>query len=229
MNKSLIFSFLFLMSFHFSFGQLPGSKGFRIFTTPTQYIFKDYPITFEKIHNRHTFGITGSFRSSTKSGGEARATGSGMFGGYSSDNMRNYLYNAYTIMLNSKFYPGKGRSFFVEGVLFYRRFWFDNKYVKFEDMGGKYSFEGTRTERQNQYGFRLQCGFTFYILKSRKTHPIFEIYAGMGPSYKETTYITENGMINEAYYDYKKEFRTSWSPIFNAGVKVGFEYLKNGL
>jgi len=226
MNKLLIFfSILFSLIFHFSFGQLPGSRGYRILTTPTQYIFNDYPLSFEKIRNRQTFGITGSFKLSTKAGGEVRSTGSGMFGGYSSDNMRNDLYNGYTIMLNSKFYPGKGKSFFVEGILFYRRFWFDNKYAKFDNVEG-YSFEGIRTERQNVYGFQLQCGFSFYILRSRRTHPMIEIYAGMGACYKEAKFETEKGIINDVYYDYKKELYFSWSPSFNAGIKVGIEHLK---
>ena len=165
-----------------------------------------------------------SYRPSTQKEGEIRGI-TGLGGSYSSQNFWNHLYEAVTIGLNSKYFLSEKRTFFLEANIFFRHWWFDNKYGKFDNVEG-YRFDGLRTERQNVYGLKLYIGHSFSIKSEQKVKPIFDLYSGIGVRYKEYEFETYNGTVLDVYHNYKKDIGNYWTPTLHLGVKIGLSISK---
>lgn len=219
MKKTLLTVFL-LVLFTFSYGQ-ENSEKIRITTTPMQFFFYDFPISVEKRFNRHTVGLTFAYRPDTKNGGEVIG-GHGVAGDYSIQNFWNPLYEAVTFGINSKYYFVKGRNFYLDARLFYRHWWFDNKYASYPNDEG-YRFEGLRTERQDVFGLKFLIGHTFIIETKGNLHPLIDVYFGLGTRYKTEKFITQNGTVYDIYYDNLLEKNSYWIPVPtpHLGVRVG--------
>lgn len=218
----LLLGFIFLC-YHL-FGQDSLKRNYQITITPGQFIFNDYSITAEKFFGRHTLGLTLGYRPSTKSGGEITG-GTGMFGDYENQNMWNGLYDAVTIGLNSKYYFNKKNRFFGDVGLFYRNWWFENKYAKYDNIEG-YRFDGLRTEQQHVYGLKLLIGYSTYLLKGNSNSIILDFYGGIGLRNKELWFKTYDGLVGETHYDFLDEKRNVFSIGPQAGFKIGFQRMK---
>jgi len=229
MRTLLILIFITLIQ-KFSFAQDTTQIGLKIMILPTQFLFLDFPLTIEKVFKRETLGLTVSYRPSPQSSGEIRG-GHGLFGYYLDQSFRNSMYNCFTVGLNSKYFLSKRKKLFLDANLFYRYWWFDNKNCHYDNVEG-YRFNATRTENQNEYGFKLLFGNSFQIKTKSKVKPIIDLYCGLGLRYITYVFETFNGTINETYYSYKKETGNNWSaaqdritlgsPIsVQGGVKIG--------
>jgi hypothetical protein len=218
----LLVSFIFL-GYHL-LGQDNLNRNYQIMVTPSQFFFNDYSISAEKFFGRHTIGLTLGYRPSTKSGGEIHG-GSGLYGIYEDQNMWNGLYQAATIGLISKYYFGKRDRSFVDVGLFYRNWWFEKKYARYENMEG-YRFDGLRTEEQNVYGLKLMVGHSTYLLKGNSNSLIIDFYAGIGIRNKSLWFRTYDGMVDDTYYDFYNEKRSHLSVGPQAGIKIGYQRMK---
>lgn len=192
---------------------------FRIMTTPTEFIGLNFPLTIEKIVGRHAFALTLAYRPSTQSSGEVQG-GKGSMGGYDIQNFTNYLYNAVTIGIGTKYYIPQWYNFFFETDVFYRHWWFDDKYASYPNVEG-YRFNGRRTESQNVYGIKLLGGRSFEIKSNSRIKFVVDIYAGLGLRYRTHVYETFDGTVNDTYYLYLKETGNDFYPTPQFGLKVG--------
>lgn len=218
----LVVGFIFLCS-HL-FGQDIQKRNYRVMITPSQFIFNDYSISAEKFFGRHTIGLTLGYRPSTKSGGEIHG-GSGTFGYYEDQNMWNDLYEAATIGLNSKYYFGKKNRYFTDFCLFYRNWWFENKYAKYDNIEG-YRFDGLRTEEQNVYGLKLLLGYSTYIFKGNRNSIVMDFYAGIGFRNRDFSFKTFDGFVNDIHHDFFNESRSQLSVGPQGGLKIGYQRMK---
>ncbi|MEO6903409.1 MAG: hypothetical protein ABI315_09655 [Bacteroidia bacterium] len=224
MKKAIILSIIYFLSCNFSFGQDSTEVKFRITTTPIQLFFYDFPLNFEKSFKKYTVGVIASYRLSTRNSGRVSG-GAGLLGGYRTQNFWNPLYNAFTIGLNSKYYFVKEKHDFIESILFYRYWWFNNKDCEYDNVEG-YNFQGTRTERQDIFGLKLLYGHSFTIKIKSNVKPIIDLYVGLGLRYITYKFETVNGKVKDIYYDYKQDIGNSWAPTFHFGLKLGLGIFK---
>lgn len=215
----LILSFIFINTC--LSGQDTLNRHYRILITPSQFIFNDYSISAEKFFKGRTIGITLGYKPSTKSGGEISG-GHGLLGIYKDQNMWNGLYEAVTFGINSKYYFKRNKRFFGDLALFYRYWWFEKKYAKFDNVEG-YRFDGLRTEQQNVVGMKLLAGYSTYILKGNKGSIIIDFYVGIGLRYKSLWFRTYDGFIYKTYHDFYSERSNHFSVGPQAGFKIGYK------
>jgi hypothetical protein len=210
-------------------GQDTCRSNYRITTIPFQYLFNDYSFTFEKVYsNRRTLGLTLGFRPSTKNGGDLDFHTMGLMGYYQDQNFWNPLYNAITIGINSKHYFSKYNNRFIEGNIFYRLWWFDNKNCSYNNVEDE-SWSGIRTERQNVYGLKLLFGNSIIIRTKIKIKPIIDIYYGVGLRYKTCKFETFNGTFDKLLFlPYNLETKNYWAPSVHLGLRVGLGWKSKG-
>jgi hypothetical protein len=223
MKKTFKFFLLILFFQNYVQGQDTLEFKYRISILPTQFVFRDIPITFEKVFKRHTIGLTIEYKPSTQKSGEINSMSIGMLGGYEDQNFVNRIYNAATIGLNSKYYLFKHDKIFIDAELFYRLWWFDNRLCSFDNVEG-YRFNGTRTERQNVIGLKLLSGISCKIKLTSKLKTLIDLYGGFGIRYHYEEFETYNGTVGDIYYSYKKDIFNYWWPSLQLGVKIGVEW-----
>jgi hypothetical protein len=226
----IIISILFV----YSYGQnvfdnenirMIATENFRITVTPTQFIFCEFPITFEKtLSNKFSVGVTLSYKKDTQENGKVWSW-DGLGSYYPNLNLWNKLYEAAGINASSKYYYTKCKNWYIELNFSYKHLWFDSKNAVFDNVEG-YRFNGTRTERQNVFVIRPLIGYSFCINIAGKIKPIIDIYAGIGIRRDFFTFKTFNGTVYETYYEYKKETGTYTTPSFHFGIKTGISIFK---
>ena len=217
--KKIIFVIL-LLTFSASLSGQESDNGIRIVTTPFQFIFLDFPISIEKQFKRHAVGLTFSYRPDTK---DEQEIDSKLGWSYTHENFLNHLYQAATFGINYKYYYTKSSNFYLDTRLFYRHWWFDNKHASYQNVETA-RFDGLRTERQNVFGLKLLIGKTFPIETNTRVYPVIDVYAGLGMRYKYTEFITQNGTVNDTYYEYLHEKDNYWPsilPSVHLGVRIG--------
>jgi hypothetical protein len=211
-----------LLSIQYLCAQETKGITYRIMTVPTQYVFNEYNLAVERVFKRNTLGLEFGFRPSTQRSGEAQSGGRGMwFGDYSNQNFVNKLYNGVTFGVNSKYYLSSQNKRYIEAVVFYRYWWFNDKNCYYNNVEG-YRFNGTRTESQNIFGIKLLFGRSFQLRTSFKLKPIMDLYCGVGVRYKSCVFETDNGTVGDMYYSYKQDLLQYWIPSIQGGIKLGF-------
>lgn len=209
MKTVLTLIFIILIQ-NFSLGQDTARVTFKIMTIPTQYIFHDFPLYFEKAIKRKAFGLTVSYRPSLKNSGEIHG-GAGLAGYYIDQNFLNAMYNAITVGLNAKYFLHKRKNMFLEADFFYRYWWFNNKNCHYDNVEG-YRFNATRTEKQDVYGLKFLFGNSFQSKAKSRNKLVLDLYCGVGLRFKTYVFETRNGTVNDIYYSYKKETGSTASP-----------------
>jgi hypothetical protein len=67
-------------------------------------------------------------------------------------------------------------------------------------------------------------GSTFLLGKKKKTYtPYLDTYVGVGIRYRELTYQTINGYVNDIYFNYKKEKLYKTRPTPHPGFRFGWQ------
>ncbi len=192
-----------------------------ITTQPTQYLFRDFGITIEKVLRRRTVGLLLSYRPATQNGGGTTG-GHGGAGYYIDNNMFNRNYNAFTVGYTGKYFPKAGRNFFMEAAFFYRHWWFFNKQCNYDQGEGGYGFDALRTKWQNVYGLKLSLGETIYLRTKGRLKPIIEVFMGVGLRYKTYVFESWQGTVDGQYYDYLKERGNSWEGRYDKTALIPF-------
>ena len=193
---------------------------------PTEIAFLNFETNFAIGNDKHRYGLILSFRPSTQDSGLIKGAGSGAAGGYGHAHY-NRLYTSYTLGCYQKHYFRKADDIFFETDIFYRNWNFKNKPAEFTNAEG-YRFKGVRTENVNVYALKLLIGKTLFLSRSRHRFSTFlDYYIGAGIRYKEETYETFNGFVNDIYYTYWKDrFNHIWvTP--QLGIKLGLIKKKN--
>ncbi|MFN4234370.1 MAG: hypothetical protein ACK4IK_06135 [Bacteroidia bacterium] len=202
-------------------------QSLRVTTNPGYYIFNTYPITIEKIYKNKSIGLHFSFKPSTKKSGTIPSMGVGLTSSYLYTNFINDLNNAFTIGLNSKIYLIKNYNIlFIEPVIFYRYWWFKNKYASFDNYMN-YSFEGIRTEKQHVFGTKFLIGCSFNINRKHKYQPYLDIYWGLGARLKYIQFYTYEGFIDYEFHSYHKDQGFVLLPSLHFGLNLGLEIKKS--
>lgn len=220
MKQALLILGCILLSYNL-IGQDTLKRNYRVLITPSQFVFNDYSIVVEKFFGRRSLGLTIGYKPSTKAGGEILGVGHGLFGVYEDQNMWNGLYNAATISLNSKYYFGKKSRFFGDVCLFYRNWWFENKYARYDNDEG-YRFDGLRSEKQDVYGVKLLVGYSTFMIKRNINSMVIDFYVGIGLRNKSVWFKTLEGLVYETYHENFNEKRNSFSIGPQAGFKIGY-------
>lgn len=192
----------------------------KLTTKLSQYVFRNINLTAEKaINARQTIGVTLEYRPGGKTTGMADAAFGPLGTSYYQPHL-NSLYNGATIGVNSKFYFIKDKSLYVDAVGFYRRWWFDEKYVDHRDVEAKLDIAATRNERLDVYGFKALFGRSF-VRRTKSMTYVLDIYAGVGVRNKQRTSESYNGRVNDVYYSYKIERAAGWMPTLQGGLQLG--------
>ena len=220
MKQFFLIGMFLVLSTHSLLAQEIKIIKYRIMTIPTQFVVNDYNLGVERVFKRNTLGFQLGFRPATQFSGEVKSIIHGLYGDYSNQNFVNKLYNGFTFGLNSKYYLTSQNRFYVEALIFYRYWWFNNKncYLNSVEEG---SFSGTRTESQNVFGLKVLFGRSFQIRTSFKLKPILDLYCGVGVRYKSYVFDTYNGTVGDIYYTYNQEAYQYWVPSIQGGIKIG--------
>ena len=183
---------------------------YQITTSPMQFVLNEYSLKIERFINNHSIGLKFGYRPSRN---KLHEINQGLE--YFMQNYWNYLYNAYSIELNSKYYLKKKKNYFIDFSIFYRHWWFDNKYCEYYNEKG-YFIKGIRTENQEVYGLKTQLGKTIYFKSGHLIKPLFDIYCGIGVRYKMCKF----NLVTSSYND--TEYKNYLSPSIHFGVNFGF-------
>ncbi len=223
MRRNIVLLLCFML---YSFSALAAEEDqkevLRLTTLPTQYLFYDFPFIVEKRFHAMALGATFAYRFSTEDGGQVNGI-SGLLGDYINQNFWNPMYSAVTLGMHAKYFLGQQKTWFLEPGVFYRYWWFDNKEVQYDNVEG-YRFDGTRSETQQVYAFRLLVGSDIAIRSSSKVKAVMEWYCGLGFRYKTYLFKTYDGTVNDQYYTYKEDVGSVWKPSIHLGIRLGVGY-----
>ena len=170
-------------------------------TLPSQYLFGDYPVKVEYLFRRQSVGIILGYKPATSNGGHL---GDKVVPQYVDMNIISNVYNAVTVGLSTKFFFKKKGSAFIEGEVFYRHWWFDDKEYSFS-LANAYRFSGIRTERQEVRGGKIVFGITHVSSSTSRIKWVLEPFIGVGLRFKSYHFETRNGTVNDRHYDYYAE------------------------
>ncbi len=230
MKKIILLIILFSLYLPFIFAQDPPSKATYRITTP---VFQDmqfyYTLTFEKVLKKKTIGASLGVKPSTQQSGEASFK-TGPFAPYQTSNFGNKLYSSVTIDVFMKFYFGEKQQSYLMPDVYYRLWWFDSKDCSFSGTGGTrehhydYSYDGIRSEQQQQFGLKILYGRTYKLNKDGKIRPILEPNAGVGLFVRSYKFQTYQGTVNNVYYDYHQEVDIGLYPSLHLNLNIGVEF-----
>lgn len=222
MKKGLLFFALVVFSMPLMAQEIE-SKGIRVSSKVSQYLFGNFPISIEKsINDCLTFGFDLAYKPGYKQSGEIKplyATSDNYF----LQNFWNTHYNSYTLGLHSKCFLTKKNTLYMEPNFYYRHWWFNEKQVFFGDVEG-YNFNATRSERQNVFGTNLLIGRAFNLFKRGGVNYVVDLDMGPGFVYRTYDFVTEDGILNGQYVDHHHERGENWHVTINFGLSFGLEF-----
>lgn len=173
----VLFSILFLFA-KGSNAQSNQLGKYAISMQPLQLFCRDVPITFERIYKRSTIGLTLGYRFDSKLNENPIQQISYYAGndfGFTAPRFKGI-----TLGINSKLFLDKERTFYLEGQLFYRYWWFnDRMYINSTGTGADnyvYLVSGNR----NVVGLKMLVGMRQSLRKIGTRRPFFYYYLGLG-------------------------------------------------
>lgn len=225
---------LFFILFLFAKGstaQFKLSGKYTISMQPLQLLCRDVPIYFERIYPKHTLGFTIGYRFDSKLNENPIQpirywTGNDF--GFTSPRFKGI-----TLGINSKLFLDKERTFYFEGQLFYRYWWFnDRMYINSTGTGADnyvYLVSGNR----NVVGLKLLVGKSQSLRQRGTRRPFFYYYLGLGYRIKTekesgVTWYTNNvnSIPNPQPYSTADN---SHLPSLHLGINFGIEFFKEKL
>ena len=188
---------------------------------PLEFCLLNFETNIAVGTERSRLGLILAYRPSTQDSGHVEPFGHGAdFGDYRTE--FNKLYASYTLGLYYKRYFFRDKSYYFEGDLLFRNWYFKDKQASF-DNGENYNFDGTRTENVKVYALKILGGKTFMLGSEENKFRLFlDLYSGLGIRYKDAVYETYNGYVNGTYYAYHKEHYAQVLPAAHIGFKIGF-------
>lgn len=200
------------------------ASGYRISFKPLQAIFLDFPVVVERQFGRHGAVIELSYRMATSDSAEITPRFSGIGDSYFWHSYFNPLNQAVTISVGYKYYFLKRfrHKFFINPNLFYRLWWVDDKWAKYDAWFDHQDFEGHLTERKHVFGVKFLAGKTFLFLEGKKVMPLLEFYVGVGVRGYRYVHDIRDGMVaGQAVGHHRK---SGWSAMISPqlGFRLGF-------
>lgn len=201
-----------------------GQVGIRVTTKPLQYIFLDFPIVIEKRFNRHSVTLELAYRAATSDSAEVKSQFIGLWDAYTFNNYTNPLYQAFTVGVGYRYYFTKRmrHKTFVGPEFYYRLWWINDKWAKFDSYFDGGDFEGWRRDRKHVYGIKMLIGKAFVFNVRTKVKPVIEVYGGIGFRGFSFRFETRNGSV--AGDEVELDVRKGWSivPSIQGGFRIGF-------
>ncbi len=207
---------------------------YRISTLPSQYLFYEYRLTFEKQFNKYMLGVTFGYRSRPSNDIDINYTtighriGGDFFRpGYYAAGLYNDHYSGVLLAASGKRLFGKQKRAYIELNFFYRHLGFVKDYVEYEyynyTAGADHSFNGVRSENLDVYCLRVLMGYSALLAPGKRVSPTLDFYWGLGLRHKAYYFETFNGNVNRQYYDYHRQRGGVSIPSLHLGVKLGLE------
>lgn len=211
MNRFLFWlAGIFILNFSFATAQKMEYGSWSVHCTPSQFIFKEFPLSIEKyIGHRNTIGLHYARKFGKDISGDSlglRSINHFYFKGY---------FNAETIAINSKWYFDKARTSYIDLVLFKRYWWYDKV---------TYFFDGiprTTQDKMDVYGIKLLVGYTIVQPDKWRFKPYMSAFAGIGIRFKQFQSEIFNSEVGGVLINYGLEENHGYLPSIQAGINVG--------
>lgn len=225
MSNKLIL--LILVSFFLSlriFAQNSKLGKYTISTQPLQFLCRELPITFERVHKRSMLGITLGYRFSSKLYENPNGFMRYLFG--SGGEFTSPRFNGITLGANSKIFLGKQRIFYFDGHLFYRYWWFnDRKYGTNHSHGDNYNY--LTSGQTNVIGLKFLLGMKKSFSQWGKNKAFCYYYFGLGYRFKFEKESGQMGITNYSiytpYYQPYQDNSAKHLPSIHLGFSLGIE------
>ena len=186
-----------------------------------QLFFVNLNVAVERTVPYGSHGVLLAYRPSLRSGGEVGGL-QGQFGSYGNQNSWNWLYQSFTIGSTNTMWLGSSHSDFLRLDALYRRWWFDDKMARYENVEG-YRFDGSRTERQDVIALKVLFGTPWKkrIGKGKRSWLIVENYYGLGIRWTTARFWTHTGTVGDVTrQDFSETFRQTEGAL-HVGVRMG--------
>lgn len=224
------FLFVFWISLFiskFSTAQTNQSGKYAISIQPLQLFVRDLPITFERIYPRHTLGFTLGWRPSL--GWYENPIHIVSYYAGSGQTFTSPRFNGITIGVNSKKYFDRKGVSYLDGQLFYRYWWFnDRRYGTNFSRGDNYNY--ITSGHTNVLGAKLLLGTKENLSNKGTTRPFCYFYFGLGYRFKMGREagkmgITNYSIPNPYYQPYEDDFQNRTLTV-HMGFNFGIEFFK---
>lgn len=216
-----VFILLILFTYQ-AFSQKVHEPKFRVSSKISQYLFGNFPFSLDVyVADKITLGADIAYKPALTSGGEILPYTLG--DDYLMQNFWNGHYNSITIGFHSKVFLIEKAGIYTEPNVYHRYWWFKDQQVYFEN-DENYSFEGTRSERQNVSGANILVGKTFEVFSLHGVTYFVDLDFGPGFLYKQYTFETKDGTVNGVYHDQYVESGDDWQATLNFGISLGVQF-----
>lgn len=170
------------------------------------------------VSGRWSYGFHGGYRPSISAGGELKP-GTGLGGDYADLNWRNWLLQAFTV--GPCIRRGMRGGGFVEFDGFYRAWWFNRKYIRFNNVED-ISFDGLRSETTRVRALRLLWGGSSAprFRDGKRSAIIIEGYGGIGYRWKDRSWRMHSGIHNGEIVQEQPGDADSSSPTLHLGLRL---------
>lgn len=185
--------------------------------TPTQFVFKEIPVTVEKfIGSRNTIGLHFAYKFGKNISRDSMR--------YRSINHFYFMgeYNARTIALSTKWYFDHYKIKYFDLVLFNRYWWYDK--VSYVNNG----IPLTTQDKMNVWGMKLIMGTTVYSMHKSRFVPYANLYAGIGIRFKAIQSEIFDSNPTGVFINYSSDYQEGLLPSIQAGVNVGLMHYPPG-
>lgn len=199
------------------------SLQYRVFFTPSYLIFNELRVGIDIQKNRNMLSLGFAYRPDTDGGGELDGICIGMCEDYWFQKPANFFYKMFFTSISYKIFPKTMNHTYYEAQLFYKHWWFEDKYVKYDGNVG-YGFDGLRDERENVFGLKILMGYIKYWRNDKKLKPFIDVYGGIGIRYKDMSYFTHQGTVNEVYYENYQENFSFIMPSIHINFRTGIAF-----
>lgn len=203
---------------------------YAISVQPLQLLSRDVPINFERIYRKSTIGFTIGYRFSSIL--ERNPIGVVRYFVGTDGTLTSPRFNGITLGANSKLFLGKKRVYYLDGQIFYRHCWFnDRAYRTYHSRGDDYNY--ITSGHTNVFGAKLLFGIRKSCSNKGTIRPICYSYIGVGFRFKEGNEVGQMGITNYSiptpnYQPYEDNFQTR-TPTFHLGFNFGIEIFQKKL
>lgn len=226
-----LFLFFIILSTFFCFkinnAQHNQSGKYSVSFQPLQLFCRDVPITFERIYPKHTLGFSLGYRFDAKLI-ENPIQQISYYAG-SDFEFTSPRFKGITLGVNTKSFLDKERIFYLEGQLFYRYWWFNDRMYR-NGNGGSDNYVYLASGNRNVAGFKLLLGMRQSLMQRGTRRPFFYYFLGLGYRIKTEK---ESGLTWYSNYlnsipnpiPYTK-IDNSHLPSIHLGINFGIEFFR---
>jgi hypothetical protein len=203
------------------FAQQDSVPTWRVSAEMLQLFFVNANASVERAVPYGYHGVLLAYRPSLREGSEVGGI-QGQFGGYTTQNSWNWLYQSFTVGSTNTFWLSRDQSEFIRIDALYRHWWFNDKMASYDNVEG-YRFDGLRTERQDVFALKVLYGPTLKrkLGKGKRNWLIIESYCGLGIRWSTARFRTHYGIVGDLpRQEYVETFR-SIEPSLHTGFRMG--------